>query len=282
MTNIHEKITHVSSVDEPILDIFSKLKEPQLVHINEPEPGLFIAESPEVILRALAAGYEPVSVLMEERYIDSFDFSFMDKFNDVKFYTADIRELVKITGFNLTRGLLAAFKRKPGISVEEFLADKKHIVVLEGVVNPTNVGAIIRSAAAMFADGIVLSPDCADPLYRRASRVSMGTVFQVPWTFSTLSPQMWYENGTTIFHQNGFKLVATALKADSIPITDKSLKKSEKLAVFLGSEGSGLADSTIDACDFKAIIPMSGGVDSLNVAAASAVAFWELFKPPNS
>ena len=282
MTNIHEKITHVSSVDEPILDIFSKLKEPQLVHINEPEPGLFIAESPEVILRALAAGYEPVSVLMEERYIDSFDFSFMDKFNDVKFYTADIRELVKITGFNLTRGLLAAFKRKPGISVEEFLADKKHIVVLEGVVNPTNVGAIIRSAAAMFADGIVLSPDCADPLYRRASRVSMGTVFQVPWTFSTLSPQMWYENGTTIFHQNGFKLVATALKADSIPITDKSLKKSEKLAVFLGSEGSGLADSTINACDFKAIIPMSGGVDSLNVAAASAVAFWELFKPPNS
>lgn len=282
MTNIHEKITHVSSVDEPILDIFSKLKEPQLVHINEPEPGLFIAESPEVILRALAAGYEPVSVLMEERYIDSFDFSFMDKFNDVKLYTADIRELVKITGFNLTRGLLAAFKRKPGISVEEFLADKKHIVVLEGVVNPTNVGAIIRSAAAMFADGIVLSPDCADPLYRRASRVSMGTVFQVPWTFSTLSPQMWYENGTTIFHQNGFKLVATALKADSIPITDKSLKKSEKLAVFLGSEGSGLADSTINACDFKAIIPMSGGVDSLNVAAASAVAFWELFKPPNS
>lgn len=282
MTNIHEKITHVSSVDEPILDIFSKLKEPQLVHINEPEPGLFIAESPEVILRALAAGYEPVSVLMEERYIDSFDFSFMDKFNDVKLYTADIRELVKITGFNLTRGLLAAFKRKPGISVEEFLADKKHIVVLEGVVNPTNVGAIIRSAAAMFADGIVLSPDCADPLYRRASRVSMGTVFQVPWTFSTLSPQMWYENGTTIFHQNGFKLVATALKADSVPITEKSLKESEKLAVFLGSEGNGLADSTINACDFKAIIPMSGGVDSLNVAAASAVAFWELFKPPNS
>lgn len=282
MTNIHEKITHVSSVDEPILDIFSKLKEPQLVHINEPEPGLFIAESPEVILRALAAGYEPVSVLMEERYIDSFDFSFMDKFNDVKLYTADIRELVKITGFNLTRGLLAAFKRKPGISVEEFLADKKHIVVLEGVVNPTNVGAIIRSAAAMFADGIVLSPDCADPLYRRASRVSMGTVFQVPWTFSALSPQMWYENGTTIFHQNGFKLVATALKADSVPITEKSLKESEKLAVFLGSEGNGLADSTINACDFKAIIPMSGGVDSLNVAAASAVAFWELFKPPNS
>lgn len=282
MTNIHEKITHVSSVDEPILDIFSKLKEPQLVHINEPEPGLFIAESPEVILRALAAGYEPVSVLMEERYIDSFDFSFMDKFNDVKFYTADIRELVKITGFNLTRGLLAAFKRKPGISVEEFLADKKHIVVLEGVVNPTNVGAIIRSAAAMFADGIVLSPDCADPLYRRASRVSMGTVFQVPWTFSTLSPQMWYESGTEIFHKHGFKLVATALKQDSVPITEKSLKESEKLAVFLGSEGSGLADSTIDACDFKAIIPMSGGVDSLNVAAASAVAFWELFKPPNS
>lgn len=261
-------VTKVSSVDLPELEIFSKLSEPQLVHINEPAEGLFIAESPEVILRALGAGYEPVSMLMEERYLESFDFSFMETFPDTKLYTADIKELVKITGFNLTRGLLAAFRRKPKTPVEEFLRDKKKIVVLEGVVNPTNVGAIIRSAAAMFADGIILTEGCADPLYRRASRVSMGTVFQVPWTYYT---------NFDILKKNGFALVATALDASSIPINSPSLKESDKLAVFMGSEGHGLNPSTIEACDYKAIIPMSHDVDSLNVAAASAVVFWELF-----
>lgn len=278
MKNLPFEIEKVSSIDLPCLDVFSKLKEPQLVHINEPDEGLFIAESPEVILRALAAGYEPVSMIMEERYIDSFDFSAMEKYEDVKIYTADINELVKITGFNLTRGLLAAFRRKPDIPLDKFLTNKKKIVILEGVVNPTNVGAIIRSAAAMFADGIVLSPDCADPLYRRASRVSMGTVFQVPWTYAGRDVASWYKDGTAILKENGFSLVATALKPDSIPITDEGIKRNDKLAVLLGSEGRGLADSTIAACDFKAIIPMSNGVDSLNVAAASAVVFWELFK----
>lgn len=278
MHNLPFEITKVSSIDLPCLDIFSKLKEPQLVHINEPADGLFIAESPEVIARALAAGYEPVSMLMEERYLEAFDFSALSNFPNTKIYTADISELVKITGFNLTRGLLAAFRRKPTVDTDEFLKGKKNVVVLEGVVNPTNVGAIIRSAAAMFADGVVLSPDCADPLYRRASRVSMGTVFQVPWTYACKDTGEWYEKGTDFFKRNDFTLVATALNPDSIPINDDAIKNTDKLAVFLGSEGSGLSPATIKACDFKAIIPMSHNVDSLNVAAASAVVFWELFK----
>lgn len=272
-------IKYITSIDIPELDIFSKASEPQLVHYYEPEEGLFIVESPEVISRAVSAGYDPIAVLTEGRYLETSDFSLIKSCPNI--YVADIEEMVKITGFNLTRGLLAAFRRKPFEPISDFLKGKKRIAILENVVNPTNIGAIFRSAAAMYADGIILTPDCSDPLYRRASRVSMGNVFQVPWTYFPGSADDWYNEGPNLIKNHGFSLIATALCDTSIPINDSQIIASEKLAVFLGSEGFGLKDSTIESCDFKTIIPMSNNVDSLNVAAASAVVFWELFAKPS-
>lgn len=274
-TNLH--VEYISSIELPGLDIFSKMSEPQLAHYFEPDGGLFVAETPEVIVRAVAAGYEPYAVLAEERYLDSFDFSFMEAYPDARIYVAPVEKLIAITGYNLTRGLLAAFKRKPYEEISDFVKGKNKLVVLEGVVNPTNIGAIFRSAAAMFADGIILTKDCADPLYRRASRVSVGNVFQVPWTYYPGEIAKWYKDGVGSLKEQGFVTVATALDAESIPITDERLKHCNRLAVLMGSEGFGLKKATIAQCDYKAIIPMSHHVDSLNVAAASAVVFWELF-----
>lgn len=262
--------------DNSIFDIYNKLSEPALFHINEPEPGLFIAESPEVIERAIASGYEPESILCEERYLNTQTASIVAKFPDVPVYTASLDILTTITGFKLTRGLLCAMKRRPLPTLSEVALNHRRIAVLEGVVNPTNVGAIMRSAAAMHVDSVILSPDSSDPLYRRASRVSMGTVFQIPWTYACDSCTDWYSQGVDMIQSLGFTTVAMALKEDSIPISDPVLEGIDKMAIFLGAEGEGLRDTTIDACDYKVVIPMSHGVDSLNVAAASAVAFWEL------
>ena len=251
-------IITITDLNLPELDLFSRYSESQLYHINEPAPGIFIAESPNVIRRALNAGYEPVSVLIEDRQTDPWIPELFSDYPDLPVYTAAASLLTNLTGFALTRGLLCAMKRKPMPSVEEICKGKRRIAVLENVVNPTNIGAIFRSAAALGMDAVLLSSGCSDPFYRRAARVSMGTVFQIPWTYF---PK---------------EAAAMALKEDSVSIDDPGLLSEEKLAVILGTEGDGLASATIDGCDYTVMIPMAHGVDSLNVAAASAVAFWEL------
>ena len=263
------RIIEIKDFNAPELDIYARLTENQLLFREHPEDAVFIAESPKVIERALDAGFEAVSILTERRHIEGQSREILQRCGDVPAFTAELEVLTKLTGFKLTRGLLGAMRRRPLPALEEVCTGTKRVAVLENVVNPTNIGAIFRSAAALNMDAVLLTPACADPLYRRATRVSMGTVFQIPWTYLG-------ENWHTQLKEMGFKTVSMALKADSLSIDDPRLAAEERLAVILGTEGDGLADSTITESDYTVCIPMSHGVDSLNVAAASAVAFWQL------
>lgn len=271
-------ITHISTLDHPGLDVFARLTEAQLRCRKEPEKGIFIAESPKVIERALDGGYEPISFLMEEKHITGQARGLLERCPGIPVYTGPSELLAQLTGFPLTRGVLCAMRRPPLPTVEQLCRNAHRVAVLEGVSDPTNVGAIFRSAAAMHMDAVLVTPNCCDPLYRRSVRVSMGTVFQIPWT---RIPQ-WPQGGLEQLKSLGFRTVALALTPDAVSIEDPGLHQASKLALLLGTEGDGLARTTIDGCDDAVCIPMSHDVDSLNVAAASAVAFWELRyrKPP--
>ena len=279
------EIRKIENFAAPELDVYARLSEPQLLHYYEPQPGLFLAESPRVIERALDAGYEPVSFLagsaeLEDPLDDGRDLLIRDDFlfahcPDAPVYTAETKVLEQLTGFALTRGMLCAMHRRPLSTMEEICRNARRVAILENVVNPTNVGAIFRSAAALGIDAVFLTSGCSNPLYRRAIRVSMGNVFQVPWTVLP-GGSYWPEQGIAALQELGFYTVAMALKEDSVPMDDPSLKTHEKLAILLGTEGDGLASDTIAETDATVLIPMTHGVDSLNVAAASAVAFWEL------
>ena len=275
-----ENITEITDFNEPELDVYARLTENQLMNRVEPEKGMFIAESPKVIERALNAGCVPVSCLVEKRQIENEIEEVMEvlkRCSQVPVYTAEFEVLTKLTGFALTRGMLCAMYRPKLPTMEEICRGARRIAVLEEVVNPTNVGAIFRSAAALNMDAVILTAGCSNPLYRRAIRVSMGTVFQIPWTI--LDKNMaWPEEGMQALKAAGFRTAAFALRNDSVAIDDPKLASEEKLAILLGTEGDGLASATMAECDYTVKIPMSHGVDSLNVAAASAVAFWELGK----
>lgn len=259
----------------PELDVYARTSEVQLLRYYEPEPGVFIAESPKVIERALHAGYQPISFLVEHKDLEREAGEILKKYPDVPVYTAEYEILVKLTGFALTRGMLCAMRRNPLPLAEEICRNASRIAVLENVVNPTNIGAIFRSAAALHMDAVLLTGGCSDPLYRRAARVSMGTVFQIPWTYFD-KKTAWPGEGMQLLKNMGFKTAAMALRDDSVGIDNQTLQTEEKLAIVLGTEGDGLSSQTIADCDYTVKIPMSHGVDSLNVAAASAVAFWEL------
>ena len=263
------EIIEIADFHAPELDVYARLTEAQLLNRFEPAKGMFIAESPKVILRALAAGCVPVSLLAERSHMGGEAWEAITACGDVPVYTASLEVLTQLTGFQLTRGMLCAMRRPQPRTLEETLADARRITVLEDVMTPTNVGAIFRSAAALGMDAVLLTSGCTDPLYRRSARVSMGTVFQVPWAFVG-------EDWRQQLQELGFKTAAMALREDSLSIDDPRLRREEKLAVVLGTEGDGLADGTIAGCDYTVRIPMYHGVDSLNVAAASAVAFWEL------
>ena len=262
-------IIEIADFHAPELDVYARLTEAQLLNRFEPAKGMFIAESPKVIMRALDAGCVPVSILVERSRMVGESLEVIDRCDGVPVYTADLDVLTQLTGYQLTRGLLCAMRRPKLPTVETVLAHARRVAVLEDVQNPTNVGAIFRSAAALGMDAVLLTPACSNPLYRRSCRVSMGTVFQVPWTYME---ENWIEN----LRSHGFKTAAMALSDDSVSIDDPVLRREEKLAVVLGTEGDGLAAVTIQDCDYTVKIPMYHGVDSLNVAAASAVAFWEL------
>ena len=268
------KIIEITDFSAPELDVYARLSEGQLQNRRNLGKGLFIAESPKVIMRALAAGYEPVSCLMEKRHIEGEGKEILTCMKDIPVYCAEFDVLTQITGFELTRGMLCAMKRKKLPTVREICENKSRIVILDKVMNPTNVGAVIRSAAALGMDAVILTPGCSDPLYRRAARVSMGTVFQIDWTFLP-------DEALDEIRELGFKTVAMALKDDSVSIDEPALMREKKLAVIMGTEGDGLSDETIADCDFTVKIPMYHGVDSLNVAAASAVAFYQLGKKQN-
>lgn len=272
MSNIIE----ITDFNAPELDIYARLSEGELLNRHEPEKGLFIAESPKVVERALNAGYEPVSLLLEKKHIEGEARDIVARVGNVPIYTAEFDVLTKLTGFKLTRGVLCAMKRKSLPSVEEVCKNARRIAILENVMNPTNVGAIIRSAAALNIDAILLTPSCSNPLYRRAIRVSMGTVFQIPWTFMGKESDESSSTDMNLLKAMGFKTAAMALCEDSVNIDDTALMSEDKLAIILGTEGDGLAHETISHSDYTVCIPMSNGVDSLNVAAASAVAFWQL------
>lgn len=265
----------ISDFQAPELDIYARTKEVVLLNRARPEEGIFIAESPKVIERALDSGCEPISILMEERHIEGEGKPVLERCKDIPVYTAEFDVLKELTGFPLTRGMLCAMHRPALPSVQQVCEHATHIAILGDVVNPTNVGAIFRSAAALGMDAVLLTPASSDPLYRRAIRVSMGTVFQIPWTYVDKHTK-WPEEGMKILRELGFKTAAFALKDDSVSIDDPQLMNEEKLAILLGTEGDGLATETIADCDYTVKIPMSHGVDSLNVAAASAVAFWQL------
>lgn len=262
-------IIEITDFLAPELDIYARLNENQLLHLYEPKEGIFIAESPKVIDRALDFGCVPISILIEEKQIKGEGKEIIARCKDIPVYTASFDVLAKLTGFKLTRGMLCAMYRPKLLSVFDVCKDAKRIAVLENVMNPTNVGAIFRSAAALNMDAVLLTPGCSNPLYRRAIRVSMGTVFQIPWTFLD-------DDWINSLHQMGFQTAAMALDDYSISIDDNRLSTIDKLAIVLGTEGDGLAKATIANCDYTVKIPMSHGVDSLNVAAASAVAFWQL------
>ena len=269
----------ITDFSAPELDVYARLGERELLRFHEPRPGIFIAESPKVIGRALDAGYRPVSMLVERRQADGEARDVIARAGNIPVYTAELDVLKQLTGFPLTRGVLCAMERRSLPDARELLAGLRRVVVLERVMNPTNVGAIFRSAAALGMEAVLLTEGSCDPLYRRAARVSMGTVFQVPWTFIGGGA----ETGRTDCVQSldvlkalNFTTVAMALRADTVRIDDPALRGVKRLAVVLGSEGDGLAEETIAACDYTVKIPMQSGVDSLNVAAASAVAFWEL------
>ena len=269
-------IMEVSDLTLPALDVFTRLTEAQLRSRLEAEKGVFIAESPKVIARALDAGCEPLSLLMERKHIDGRRRDIIARCGDIPVYTANREVLADLTGYALTRGVLCAMRRPPLPSVEELCANARRVAVLEGIVDSTNIGAIFRSAAALRMDAVLVTPTCSDPLYRRAVRVSMGTVFQVPWTRIGDQPADWPGPGLERLRTLGFKTAAMALSDDSVSIEDPHLAAEERLAIVLGTEGDGLAKHTIAGCDYTVRIPMAHGVDSLNVAAASAVAFWEL------
>ena len=271
-------IIEIANLTLPELQVYTSLNEAQLLHYFETEPGIFIAESPKVIERALEFGCEPISLLMEQKDFDTRGKNIIAKCKNIPVYTAKLEVLEQITGYKLARGMLCAMHRPAMPSAEEICKKARRIAVLENVVNPTNVGAIFRSAAALNMDAVLLTSACSDPLYRRAIRVSMGTVFQVPWTYIENKNVSWPQGGMDLLHEYGFKTVAMALRDDTVNIDDPGLHKEEKLAIVLGTEGEGLTSQTIASCDYTVKIPMSHGVDSLNVAAASAVAFWELGK----
>ena len=277
------KVIEIQNFEAPELDVYARLTENQLVNRADPAKGMFIAESPKVIMRALDAGCVPVSVLMEKRQLETegeaLEAIRMCSCTNKEFpvYVAEFEVLAKLTGFKLTRGMLCAMYRPKLRTPQEICRDARRIAVLENVVNPTNVGAIFRSAAALNMDAVLLTPACSDPLYRRAIRVSMGTVFQIPWTYIGEKAVDW-PNDMGQLRQMGFQTVAMVLREDSLGIDDKRLHAVDKLAILLGTEGEGLADETLAQCDYTVRIPMSHGVDSLNVAAASAVAFYELGK----
>lgn len=281
-------IIELTDFSAPELDVYARLTENQLINRHEPEKGLFIAESPKVVERALDAGCTPVSLLLERKHIEGEAKDVIARCGDIPIFTAEYDVLKNLTGFPMTRGVLAAMRRPKLPTVEEVCKNARRIAILENVVNPTNVGAIFRSAAALNMDAVLLTPACSNPLYRRASRVSMGTVFQIPWTFignettrhgrpaSDDEAINWPEDGLQLLKSLGFKTAAMALSDNSVSIDDPTLLAEEKLAIILGTEGDGLADCTISDCDYTVKIPMSHQVDSLNVAAASAVAFWQL------
>ena len=271
-------IIEITDFHAPELDPYARLTQNQLRNRLEPEKGIFIAESPKVIDRALDAGYKPVSLLMERKQITGPAAGILSRCGGAPVYTADREMLAELTGFELTRGVLCAFHRPAPRPVEELCKNARRVAVLEGIVDSTNVGAIFRSAAALNMDAVLINPSCCDPLCRRAVRVSMGTVFQVPWGQLGETPADWPEKGMDILHSLGFKTAAMALSDRSVSIDDEQLAKEPKLAIVLGTEGDGLAADTIASCDYTVKIPMSHGVDSLNVAAASAVAFWQLGK----
>ena len=262
-------LIEITDFHAPELDVYARLTEAQLLNRFEPAKGMFIAESPKVIMRALDAGCEPVSILVERSRMVGESLDVINRCEGVPVYTADLDVLTQLTGYQLTRGLLCAMRRPKLPAVEEVISGARRVAVLEDVQNPTNVGAIFRSAAALGMDAVLLTPACSNPLYRRSCRVSMGTVFQVPWTYME-------ENWIEKLRSHGFKTAAMALSDNSVSIDDPVLRQEEKLAVVLGTEGDGLAAVTIEDCDYTVKIPMYHGVDSLNVAAASAVAFWEL------
>ena len=257
-------IIEITDFEDPKLDVYARIKEIQLLNRANPEDGIFIAESPKVVERALDAGYEPISILVEKKHVEGEAKQIIKRCGQIPVYTAEFDVLTKITGFKLTRGMLCAMHRRKLPSMREICENAKRI-------------AVFRSAAAMHMDAVLLTPACSNPLYRRAIRVSMGTVFQIPWTFVDNSVS-WPEGGIQLLHKMGFKMAALALSGDSIRIDDPILQKEEKLAILLGTEGDGLTSRTIADCDYTVKIPMSHGVDSLNVAAASAVAFWQLRK----
>ena len=273
------EIIEITDFNAPELDVYARLSEAQLLSRHEPEKALFIAESPRVIERALDAGYVPVSLLVEHKHIEGQAKDVIARCGEIPVYTAEFEVLTQLTGYNLTRGALCAMKRQAIPSVEEVCKGARRIAVLENVMNPTNVGAIFRSAAALNMDAVLLTPACSNPLYRRAVRVSMGTVFQIPWAFLGEEDTKWPDQGMELLHRLGFRTAAMALRDDTVSIEDPRLHAEEKLAIVLGTEGEGLAPETIAQCDYTVRIPMAHGVDSLNVAAASAVAFWELGKP---
>ena len=262
-------VIYLNSIDDPALDVYARLTEAQIRNRLEPEKGVFIAESPKVIRLALDAGYEPVSFLMEKKHIEGDAKDLLSRCENVPVYTGERALLKELTGYELTRGVLSAMRRKPLPALDAVQNDAKRVAVLDGIVDAGNLGAIVRSAAALNIDAVLFTPTCCDPLNRRAVRVSMGTVFLVPWTF--LPP-----NGIALLRKRGFITAAMALVDDSLPMDDPRLKECERLAIVLGTEGDGLSKETIMGCDFAVKIPMAHGVDSLNVAAASAVAFWEL------
>lgn len=272
-------IVEITDFSAPELDVYARLTGAQLRAC--PQGGLFIAEGVTVIGHALDAGYRIASLLMERRHIVGKAAGLIARCGDVPVYTADSRTLEQLTGFALTRGVLAAFYRPELPTLAQVCAGARRVAVLEGLNDPTNVGAVMRSAAALGMDAMLLTPSCCDPLYRRAVRVSMGTVFQVPWTRIGQQAQDWPEGGMTLLREMGFATVAMALSEDSVEIDDPCLVREERLAVILGAEGDGLAKTTIARCDYTARIPMLHGVDSLNVAAASAVAFWQLCRRNN-
>ena len=270
------KLIEITSLDLPELEVFTRLTEAQLRNRLEPEKGIFIAESPKVIARALEAGYQPLSLLMERKYLEGQGRDIMERCGDIPVYTGDNDLLAALTGYQVNRGILCAMRRPVLPTVEELCAGARRVAVLEGIVDSTNVGAIFRSAAALHMDAVLVTPTCCDPLYRRAVRVSMGTVFQIPWTRIGDSPADWPEKGLSRLNDLGFKTAAMALSDNSVSIDDPALMAEDKLAIVLGTEGDGLSHTTIAHCDYTVRIPMSHGVDSLNVAAASAVAFWQL------
>ena len=269
-------VIEITDFSAPELDVYARLTEAQLLNRFEPAKGMFIAESPKVIHRALDSGCVPVSLLMERKDIEGSAAEIIARCPEIPVFTADEDLLCNLTGYHLTRGVLCAMRRPQLPSVEEICRNTRRVVVLENVQNPTNVGAIFRSAAALGMDAVLLTPGCSNPLYRRSARVSMGTVFQIPWTFIGNEITDWPHPGMDKLKEMGFKTVSMALRDDSYSIDDPLLQQEEKLAILMGSEGDGLTDDTIASCDFTVKIPMYHNVDSLNVAAASAVAFWEL------